>query len=203
MLNHFFTTPVLRRATGLAPEELREVSSYILSLRAADPGESRSNRGGWHSVGNLFDPAHRAFPAMNEAVTSALFSYIADAFGYSGEIQIALTGWSIVNGPGDYNVIHNHAANLLSGALYITVPADMQGGAIHFHDPRLNLNAHETEAMRKLGLRPPWLATSVAIEPVAGEILVFPSWLNHWVEPFHSASPDALRIVVSFNATVV
>ncbi|MEK0449221.1 MAG: hypothetical protein RL088_1489 [Verrucomicrobiota bacterium] len=140
---------------------------------------------------------------MNEAVTKALFSYIADAFGYSGEIQIALTGWSIVNGPGDYNVIHNHAANLLSGALYISVPPDMEGGAIHFHDPRLNLNAHETEAMRKLGLRPPWSASSVSIQPVAGEILVFPSWLNHWVEPFHSASADSLRIVVSFNASVV
>jgi uncharacterized protein (TIGR02466 family) len=201
MLNHVFTTPILRGATSLTPQQLDEIRCYLLGLGKQDGGENKSNRGGWHSSGNLFAPEMRQFPAMNEAITSALFNYIGDAFGYRGEVNMVLTGWAVINGPGDYNVPHNHAANLLSGAFYIEVPQDMKGGAIVFQDPRLNLNAHESDAIKKL--TPPWLDTNISVTPVAGEMLVFPSWLMHWVEPFQSVAPDAMRIVVSFNATVV
>jgi uncharacterized protein (TIGR02466 family) len=167
------------------------------------PGESKSNRGGWHSTGNLFDPAqYKVFPVMQEAVTQALFRYIADAFGYRGEIQLSLTGWTVINRAGDYNAPHNHAANLLSGALYIEVPAGMSGGEIVFQDPRLNLNAHETLAMRQLGVKPPWLGTHLNVQPGAGDILIFPSWLIHYVEPFQCDDPKAVRIVVSFNCSI-
>ena len=202
MVNHLFTTPVLRDATQLAAVDLAESRDYLLALRRQSPGEERSNRGGWHSQGNLFAEEFRQFPALREAITRALFAYVGEVFGYSGEIALSLTGWAVINHPGDCNVIHNHAANLLSGALYIAVPADMSGGAIVFQDPRLNLNAHETPEMRRLALRPPWAEPIIDVTPNAGEILIFPSWLNHYVEPFTSAAPDAARIVVSFNASV-
>lgn len=202
MLNHVFTTPILRDQTELPAEVRAEVCSYLLGLRAASGGETKSNRGGWHSTGNLFAAEHRQFPALRDAITKVLFRYIGEVMNYRGEIQVALTGWTVINRPGDYNVPHNHAANLLSGALYLAVPADMEGGAICFQDPRLNLNAHETDGMRRLNLRPPWSMPTVQVAPKAGEILVFPSWVNHWVEPYRSADPDAVRIVVSFNATV-
>jgi uncharacterized protein (TIGR02466 family) len=202
MLNHIFTTPVLRDVTVLSGPQMDEIAAYVLALRESDAGERKSNRGGWHSSGNLFAPEHQQFPALREAVIKALFDYIGDVFGYRGEIQLALTGWSVVNRPGDYNVPHNHAANMLSGALYIRVPAGMSGGAIVFQDPRLNLNAHETEAMRKIGAQPPWMNPHITVAPAAGEIVVFPSWLVHWVEPFQCDDPEALRMVISFNATI-
>jgi uncharacterized protein (TIGR02466 family) len=203
MLNHVFTTPVLRETTSLTSEQLAEVRDYVLKLRDTAEGESKSNRGGWHSKGNLFSPEHTQFPAVREAVTTAMFNYIGEVFGYRGEIQLALTGWTVVNRPGDYNVPHNHAANLLSGALYVLVPENMKSGNIVFLDPRLNLNAHETEAMRRIGLRAPWMNTNINVPPIAGEILVFPSWLIHYVEPYESSDPAALRLVISFNATVI
>ncbi len=202
MLNHVFTTPILRDKAGMTPEQCAEACKYLLGLRAASPGETKSNRGGWHSTGNLFSPDHTQFPAMRAAVTSALFGYIGEVFGYSGEIALALTGWTVINRPGDYNVPHNHAANLLSGALYLSVPEGMKGGAIIFQDPRLNLNAHETEGMRRLKVKPPWMNPTVSVQPSEGEILVFPSWANHWVEPYECDDPEALRIVVSFNTAV-
>lgn len=202
MLNHVFTTPISRDLTGITPEQRVEIRDYLVDLREREAGDTKSNRGGWHSKGNLFAPEHRQFPALREAITKALFSYIGDGFGFRGEIDLALTGWTVINRPGDYNVPHNHAANLLSGAVYIEVPDGMKGGAIVFQDPRLNLNAHETEAMRKQNVRPPWLNPHLSVTPSAGEILVFPSWLVHWVEPFQSPNSEARRIVISFNATV-
>ena len=203
MLNHIFTTPVLRQPTGLLPEEMTEICDFLIALRDGAKGEAKSNRGGWHSSGNLFSPDYRQFPKLREAVTSALFNYIGEIFNFRGEIQLALTGWTVVNRSGDYNVPHNHAANLLSGALYVSVPEGMKGGAIVFQDPRLNLNAHETEGMRKIKLLPPWMNPNISVSPVAGEVLVFPSWLNHYVEPFQAANPDDVRVVISFNATVL
>jgi uncharacterized protein (TIGR02466 family) len=203
MLNHVFTTPVLRDTTTLTPEQLVEIRDYVLRLRETAEGDAKSNRGGWHSKGNLFAPEHQQFPGLRGAVTAAMFNYIAEVFGFRGEIQLALTGWTVINRQGDYNVPHNHAANLLSGALYIVVPEEMKNGNIVFQDPRLNLNAHETEGMRRVGLRAPWMNTNITVPPVAGEILVFPSWLNHYVEPFESPDPNAIRIVISFNATVI
>jgi uncharacterized protein (TIGR02466 family) len=203
MLNHIFTTPVLRQPTRLTREQLEEIRDYLLGLRAKSTGEAKSNRGGWHSTGNLFGPEHRQFPALRDTITQAAFNYIGEGFGYRGDIKLGLTGWTVINRPGDYNVPHNHAANMLSGALYITVPNEMTGGNITFQDPRLNLNAHETEGMRQLGIRPPWMNTNLSVAPVEGDILVFPSWLVHYVEPYQSRNPDNIRIVVSFNATVV
>ena len=202
MISHIFTTPVARESTGLTMEQLGEIRDYLLDLRAASAGEKKSNRGGWHSDGNLFAADFRDFPEMREAITAALFRYIGEVFGYRGPIQLALTGWTVINGPGHFNVPHNHAANLLSGALYIAVPPGMKDGAITFMDPRLNLNAHETPAMKQLQVRPPWMNTAMDVIPAAGEILIFPSWLNHYVQPFAAEDPKAVRIVVSFNAVV-
>lgn len=203
MVSHAFTTPVLRETTSLSPAQLAEIGASLLDLRTRQSGETKSNRGGWHSTGNLFDAReHREFPEMKAAVTAALFRYIGEAFAYRGQVQLALTGWSVINRPGDYNSPHNHAMSLLSAALYVAIPADMRGGDIVFQDPRLNLNACESPSIQKSGILPPWLNTCLNMRPAAGDILVFPSWLNHYVEPYLSADPEAVRIVISVNATI-
>jgi uncharacterized protein (TIGR02466 family) len=203
MFNHVFTTPVLREDSKVPAADLAAVAACLIELRQRVPGETKSNRGGWHSAGNLFGPEYGEFPAIRAVATQALFRYIGEVFGYRGEIHLSLTAWTVINGPGDYNVPHNHAANLLSGAFYVAVPPGMKGGDIVFQDPRLNLNAHDTDAMRRLNIRPPWMSPTISVAPAAGEILIFPSWLIHWVEPFACEDAAALRIVISFNATAV
>ena len=202
MIRHLFSTPVLREATGLRHAQLEEIASYLLNLAAAGPGEIKSNRGGWHSEGNLFSADFRQFPAMRAAVTRAMLNYLSEALGYAGELSLELSGWTVINRPGDHNVVHNHAGNLLTGALYIAIPESIRGGALVFQDPRLSLNSLETDAMRSLGVRPPWLSPIVNLTPAAGDIVIFPSWLNHYVEPFTSDDPGAVRIVISFNAAI-
>ncbi|MEA3187346.1 MAG: hypothetical protein QOD99_1176 [Chthoniobacter sp.] len=201
MLSHVFTTPILRERTDLSPAQLAELCEYLLALRDRSPGEDKSNCGGWHSSGNLFTPEHQQFDFLREAITRALFAFVGEAFGYSGELEIAITGWAVVNGVGHFNAPHDHAANLLSGALYIAIPDSMRGGAIVFQDPRLNLAAYQTEGMRRLKIKPPWCRTTISVVPAVGEVLVFPSWLMHFVEPFQCDDPEAVRIVVSFNAS--
>src|SRR3954467_11049481 len=54
MLSHVFTTPILRETTSLTPQQLAGIRDYLLTVRGQSAGDAKSNRGGWHSPGNLF-----------------------------------------------------------------------------------------------------------------------------------------------------
>lgn len=200
MVNHLFTTPVAHRRLDPAADDLDELCAYLLTLRATASSLQRSNRGGWHSEGNLFGNEHRNFPWLREVVVQGILDFAGSALGFTGDFAFELTGWAVVNRAGDYNVPHNHNPNVISGSLYVRVPDAMQAGEIVFLDPRLNLNASVTRTMQEREQLPPWNKTSIAHPPQLGDLLLFPSWLLHYVNAFTAPAPDAERIVISFNA---
>lgn len=200
MVTHLFTTPISHTRLDLDSAALDDLCAYLLDLRARAEGLRRSNRGGWHSEGNLFAKEHREFPWLREAVVTGILEYAGEGLGLRGDFLFELTGWAVINRAGDYNVPHNHNPNLISGALYIRVPAGMADGEIVFLDPRLNLNASVSRTLQERDQLPPWNRTSIAHAPATGDLLLFPSWLLHYVNAFTAPDPDASRIVVSFNA---
>jgi hypothetical protein len=64
-------------------------------------------------------------------------------------------------------------------------------GVLEFLDPRAGV-----EAVRAPG--DPY-GEPVRIKPKAGLLVIFPSWLYHWVHPYMGRTP---RIAVSFNASL-
>jgi len=103
-----------------------------------------------------------------------------------------ITGlWVNVAAPGGAVRMHNHPNNVLSGVYYVQV----QEGAdsINFHDPRPQAAV----------VRPPvteltaYNADQMVVRVEEGDLLVFPSWLSHSVDPNRS---DRVRISASFNA---
>jgi len=103
-----------------------------------------------------------------------------------------ITGlWVNVAAPGGAVRMHNHPNNFLSGVYYVQV----QEGAdsISFHDPRPQAAV----------VRPPvteltaYNADQMVVRVEEGDLLVFPSWLSHSVDPNRS---DRVRISASFNA---
>lgn len=202
MVNHLFTTPVAHVRLEPSSADLAELCGYLRELCPSTPGLLRSNRGGWHSEGNLFGKEHRDFPWLRETVVQSILDYAGAGLGFTGDLAFELTGWAVVNRAGDYNVPHNHNPNVISGAFYVQVPDGMQAGEIVFLDPRLNLNASVTRTMQERGQLPPWNKTSLAHAPHLGDLLLFPSWLLHYVNAFTAPDPEAERIVISFNAAV-
>jgi uncharacterized protein (TIGR02466 family) len=202
VVNHLFTTPVAHVRLQPAREDLDELCAYLLTLRPATSGLQRSNRGGWHSEGNLFGKEHREFPWLRETVVQGILDFAGSALGFTGDFLFELTGWAVVNRAGDYNVPHNHNPNVISGAFYVQVPDAMQAGEIVFLDPRLNLNASVTRTMQEREQLPPWNKTSISHLPHLGDLILFPSWLMHYVNAFTAPDADAERIVISFNAAV-
>jgi Putative 2OG-Fe(II) oxygenase len=70
-------------------------------------------------------------------------------------------------------------------------PDRLLSGVLEFLDPRAGV-----EAVTAPG--DPY-GDPVRVRPESGLLVVFPSWLYHWVHPYAGQPP---RIAVSFNATV-
>jgi uncharacterized protein (TIGR02466 family) len=100
--------------------------------------------------------------------------------------------WANVNYPGGYNRPHLHPNSLFSGVYWIKTP--VKSGHLMLYEPRGG--AQVVMPNRKEGPLPSQLWREIQYEPVAGRIIMFPSWLWHEVKPNES---NDTRISVSFN----
>ena len=92
--------------------------------------------------------------------------------------------WVNVLKPGGTHSGHIHPHSVVSGTVYVAVPPG--SGALRLEDPRLPL-------MMAAPGRP---GTFVYVEPSAGSVFLWESWLRHEVMP-NGAKSD--RISISFN----
>ncbi|MEO5939101.1 MAG: TIGR02466 family protein [Sphingomonas sp.] len=92
--------------------------------------------------------------------------------------------WVNILKPGGTHSGHIHPHSVVSGTVYVAVPPG--SGALKLEDPRLPL-------MMAAPSRP---GTFVYVEPEAGAVFLWESWLRHEVMP-NGAKQD--RISISFN----
>ena len=105
--------------------------------------------------------------------------------------QFRIASWVNVNKQDNYNSRHHHdphAGTFLSGVFYVKCPPDC--GAIRFYDPRPHIDtAPDMQYFYDS-------KTHFKIFPQENMLLMFPSWLEHDVEPNKSKEE---RIAISFN----
>lgn len=174
-------------------EELnRSLLGLAYGLRDEDPrGVANTNRAGWQSHNDI--QQRDEFAEINRRII-AVCRQIAESQNFLPDLQYHHQAWVNINPPGAYNHVHIHPNCHFSGVYYIRLGEGC--GNIYFRDPRI------MGAM----LRPPigrethFTATEVRMEPEEGRMYVFPSWLEHGVEPNRS---DLDRVGISFNVHVV
>ncbi len=99
--------------------------------------------------------------------------------------------WVSILKPGGSHSGHIHPHSVVSGTIYIEVPAG--SGGLRFEDPRL---PQMMAAPTRRGDAPDHLRPFVTIAPQRGTILLWESWLRHEVMA-NAAKSD--RISISFN----
>jgi uncharacterized protein (TIGR02466 family) len=92
---------------------------------------------------------------------------------------------------GGHHSGHIHPHSIISGTFYVEVPA--ASGSIRFEDPRLPLMM---AAPRRREDAPQELAPFVTVQPRAGLLLIWESWLRHEVL---GGSGRGERLSISFN----
>ncbi|MGD1880508.1 MAG: TIGR02466 family protein [Kiloniellaceae bacterium] len=151
--------------------------------------------------GNLLTVDNPAIAWLRECINKTAIDYLKQA-GLDYPVNWGLQGWANVNRRGDYHDPHNHPHAYLSGTYYVAVPQtqtataenrpDLRPGAISFYDPRASANMTAIRGDRQI-------EAEFTHHPQAGDILLWPAFLMHFVHPNLS---DDKRISISFNATL-
>ena len=190
-----FATPLLKRSlpkVAAVNERLREI---VLAREKSDKGASISNAGGWQSTADLWQWPEPEVVTLREGLMEAI-TLIASlpAQGDTTRLEggFRITAWANINRDRDFNRLHLHPAHHWSGVYYVCMgepdPSRDDNGAIEFIDPRPGATALPAPAFP--------FGQKVKLQPEAGMVLMFPSWMQHAVHPFYGQGE---RISIAFN----
>ena len=166
-----------------------EASAYALARddRAGQRWSKAHGYRGYTSYASLDDLPVRdpAFADLKRHLDRHVAAFAKDiAFDLAGRRLKLDSMWVNVMKRGAVHSGHLHPHSVVSGTMYVAVPPG--SGALRLEDPRLAM-------MMAAPLRPD---TFVYVQPQAGSVFLWESWLRHEVMP-SEAKTD--RISVSFN----
>jgi uncharacterized protein (TIGR02466 family) len=196
-----FGTPMLLLTWPDSEAVNDELSALILELEQSQPSMDQSNRGGWQSPKTLQTLRHPALTQLISWIDIGAYLISSALVGEEAIDQLPekwrVSAWANVNRGGHFNSIHYHVGGFWSGVYYVaTGPGDPQdsAGAIGFRSPSLaGMVASNIQAPEILQAA---FRQEISLRPQPGMMLIFPSWLEHWVNPH--ADPDP-RISVAFD----
>lgn len=192
-VENIFPTPIFWHVVKDCDELNASLRTIILDREKKTPSASKSNIGGWQSQPDFF--------SWEELSSRTLLHYIQGALDVAtirvtapqclrGKFDIF--GWAAVNRNGHYNTVHLHPASTWSGVYYVDpgddVPDVSMGGQLEFTHP---------VSAAGMTFFPNTLTSTRLVEPQAGMIILFPSYLLHSVRMYRGERP---RICVPFNA---
>jgi uncharacterized protein (TIGR02466 family) len=173
----------------------RDLRAIILAQEREYASLGRSNIGGWHSRPDFLtwrDPAVSAFQTWLTWALRRMIDATAGANAFDG--AVSLSAWATVCRTGSYHAPHSHPDSSWSGVYYVDPgtrsPNQSLSGVLEFLDPRAGV-----EAVTAPG--DPY-GEPFRVRPQPGLLVIFPSWLYHWVHPYTGETP---RVAISFNAT--
>jgi len=199
-LLHLWTTPVLfERGAGSAPlceqltrRAIRLHEQHALQV-AVDPIDDLDAGGSFYQWQCEQHASAEPSGAYEEMVSSPEFERLrllvhASVERYLGELEVALPEdapldlfvWATVLRADQDHAVHFHPSAVCSGSFYSQVPAG--AGGLWLQDPR--------------GTLPPF-TQRIKFAPSNGDLVVFPSWLQHQVALGQNSGE--LRVSWSFN----
>jgi uncharacterized protein (TIGR02466 family) len=196
MISNLFPTKLYSAELG-SPELMEQLSRSIRALAQDDTAgrnwSKAHNYRGYTSYASLDDLPKRD-PAFAELarVLARHAARFADecAFELKRKPRLDSVWANLLRGPGHHSA-HIHPHSIISGTLYVEVPKG--SGAIRFEDPRLPLMMAAPQRQQDA---PEELRPFVTVEPRAGLLLLWESWLRHEVLPGIGRGE---RLSVSFN----
>ena len=190
-LSNLFPTVILRRHMKDAKSRNKRIRKIVLEREKSDPGVQQSNVGGWHSTADLWDWPNPEIRDLCKWVLRSGEDLTASMFPLQpgDEVKAEPYGgaWANVLREGGYNKVHNHPGAVWSAVYYVAsgdpYPDPPGNGNFEFMDPRPG-NLHGRKEI---------------IRPEPGLLMIFPAWLNHYVNAYHG---DGERISIAWNMTV-
>jgi uncharacterized protein (TIGR02466 family) len=198
-LASLFSTPVAMHEPSNVKDMNREITAILLTESETIPSISNSNVGGWHSQYELQNRPEACFQTLSALIVASVLETTETIAQNTGRRIPKFTAkpemWAMVMRDGDYTVPHTHAYAHWATVYYADEgdaadAANPNSGVITFVDPR---SGH----MPVPGLD---IANgNFVVNPKAGQLLVFPGWLTHYVHTYRGQRP---RVSLSCNVTL-
>ena len=173
-----------------------KIAEYCLSEKQKSPGIVISNEGGWHSDYLDLSKLDPVLQPLFENISKSLYQLQLN-LGFKADLNhIIDQAWINVNGRTNANRAHKHTGGMFSGVYYVKYPKN--SGEIEFTNP-IQDHPHVIQDWMLDSFN---AVTSMTwkVTPEEGKLLVFPSWLIHYVYPSQS---DENRISIAFNSKIV
>lgn len=196
-ITDLFVTPLMRRNCPDAKALNKRLRKIVLDRERTTPAHNRSNFGGWQSEHDLLDWPHPEMATLRDWIFEAVREMTGHTFKdellrVDGSLKVV--AWANVLRRGNFNRIHNHPGFSWSGVYYVSLggkPASAADGLIELVDPRGAANMIATPGQT--------FENRARIRPRAGEMILFPSFLQHYVNPYEGTD---VRISIAFNVSM-
>ncbi len=143
---------------------------------------------------NLYIFNEPELASIKQAVHEALNIYASDVLGITQELYVTQS-WSLINNPTIGMHGHSHSNSVVSGSLYYCdMPEPVSGMVFDRHRGYQQLELTPQQDRRNIYNTP-----LNVVQPERGEIVMFSSGLQHYVETNTSAQP---RYSIAFNTFV-
>jgi uncharacterized protein (TIGR02466 family) len=182
-------------------DEFNEQLTLVLNslhLGKRHPPE-QTLRGGTQTHGDLFERKESEIQDLVSGLSECVHEYI-NKLPANDEHPLLMrrsqrfdfsASWSVRLQRSGYHTMHVHPLGWISSAYYVQVPpevseSDARGGGIKFGEPDINIG---------------WRGVAKRhIQPQAGRLVLFPSYMWHGTIPFESNAP---RMTVAFDVEPV
>lgn len=207
LIEQHFATPIGKFVFPDASQHNPLLQAVIQKTAADYPSVGRSNVGGWHSRDDFLrwpTPSIKTLLDWIIPQVDQMSRHTAALAGlppFRGERRA--TGWANICQFGHYHAPHAHPESHWSAVYYVEAgsqasppaalgPSDRPlSGVLEFLDPRAA--AHGTSGPSD------FFGSPVRVVPQSGLLVVFPSWLMHFVHPYFG---DVDRISISLNISL-
>jgi uncharacterized protein (TIGR02466 family) len=203
-----WTTPILRRVERKENDPAHR-ALHKLILAHEQPAERKADspqplhRNVFESEFDFLDWREPASLALKQLMHRRLAEVILHSSNFGQEmllkLKIVCESWFHITRSGGYVRSHNHPQHSWS-AIYCVDPGDPEpeydhdAGHLLFFDPRNSAGMFLDMANSELTSS--YNFHTLRFRPSAGELIIFPSYVWHAVEPYHGERP---RITVAAN----
>lgn len=167
---------------------------YLNQIVLEDRGRELSNYGGYQSHDLEFNKYTR--PLLTKI--NCCINAVAKNVGLKENKLKIKNLWLNINSKKDFNVVHTHTGSVISGVFYIKCPENCGNLVLkNQNDDILRCYLRHSNLIGGIDYGFTQYTSEVwSITPEENTLIMFPSWLEHYVEPNNS---EQERISIAFN----
>jgi uncharacterized protein (TIGR02466 family) len=185
-----FATPIALLKFAAAEEVNPALHDIIVAMSKEKPSDDdgRAHVGGWYSRGGFLSREEPEVQRLARYFLSSTREYLRQVVSedFAQAAKVNFHTWVALTQPGEYQPPHVHPKSHISGVYYVNVPQRPRPeGVIEFITP---VGEQELQFFSSMA------ATSVNVQPSAGDLVIFPSYLRHYTHPFFEGEDRSLVV---------